>query len=64
MSESITTKTLASKTLATKTLAAKSHATKEALKNRATSNGYLMLQWLSAGWGGEMAFVQSFPKDL
>ena len=59
MSKSITTKTFVAKTLA-----AKSHATKEALKNRATSNGSLMLQWLSAGWGGEMAFVQSFPKDL
>jgi hypothetical protein len=36
----------------------------EALKNRAKPNAKpnaaLMPQWLSAGWGGEIAVVQSF----
>jgi hypothetical protein len=35
---------------------------KEALKNLAKPNHLLMPQWLSAGWSGEMAVVQSLPN--
>jgi hypothetical protein len=35
---------------------------KQALKNRVKPNVVVMPQWISAGWGGVIAVVESFPN--